>query len=89
MSNETLKQRLLQALDRFEKKESSLRELAQAIELHTSALEEMPYSLINNMNRIARQMEVISYFDEEGYKSESAGLLREFRECLDKVPLAV
>jgi hypothetical protein len=89
VSNAGLKQRIERALLRFEQKEINARQLAEEIKVNSSALEGMPYHLVDQLSSIMHEVKRAADFDEEGFDYDLSEALRKLNAWLDAIPVNV
>ena len=86
MSNETLIARIENSLEDLRSDKISIRMFAEIVENNGSALEGMPYVLIQEMRRLAGQIHIAQWYDEDGFSPELEPLLVQTKHWLSKLP---
>lgn len=88
MSNDSLKQRIFDSLDQYALGEIDLECLIDSIKLNASALEKMPYTLIQEIDDVAYNLTIAQYYEEEGFavKTDIENSILVLQSCLKKVP---
>src|SRR5690606_12281319 len=86
MSNTTLKQRIVDAIDQFERAQLSLVALRSAVVDNGQALEAMPYPLIKEIDDIEYKLTLSQWYDEEGCEVSPEEALSALKSWLSRVP---
>lgn len=88
MSNDSLKQRILDSLNQYALGEIDLECLISSVKLNASALEKMPYVLIQEIDDVEYHLTIAQYHEEEGFgmETEIEELISVLQSCLKKVP---
>lgn len=86
MSNETLIARIEAALADVRSDKISARMFAEIVENNGSALEAMPYVLIQEMRRLAANLHTAEWYDEDGFSPELEPLLVQTKNWLSMLP---
>ncbi|WP_298867759.1 hypothetical protein [uncultured Gimesia sp.] len=71
MSDDSLKQRIFDSLNQFALGELDLESLIDSIKLNASALEKMPYALIQEMDDVESHLTMARDLEEEGCEMET------------------
>jgi hypothetical protein len=86
MSNETLIARIEGSLQDLRSDKISACLFARIIESNGSALEGMPYVLIQEMKRLAGEIHIAEWYDEDGFSPELEPLLVQTEHWLSLLP---
>ena len=86
MSNETLIARIESSLEDLRSDKISIRMFAEIVENNGSALEGMPYLLIQEMKRLVGQIHIAQWYDEDGFSPELEPLLVQTKHWLHAAP---
>ncbi|KRG73373.1 hypothetical protein ABB30_15350 [Stenotrophomonas ginsengisoli] len=86
MSNTTLKKRIVDAIDQFERGQLSLVALRSAVVDNGQALEAMPYPLIKEIDDIEYKLTLSQWYDEEGCEVSPEEALSALKSWLSRVP---
>ena len=86
MSNNSLIAKIEIALSAARSEDSSARLLAEAIRANGHALERMPYQLIREIDSLAADLEIASWYNEDGFVPDIPSILARVDVWLGKLP---
>ena len=86
MSNETLKSRITDSVERFRKGDASLDDLISSVQANGAALEKMPYALIKEIATIEHQLTLAKFAEEEDCDAQPTAAVESIEDWLSKVP---
>ena len=86
MSNNSLIAKIEIALSAARSTEGSPKMLAEAIRANGHALERMPYQLIREIDSLAMDLEIASWYDEDGFVPDVPSILARVEIWLGKLP---
>jgi hypothetical protein len=86
MSNQTLIDRMEVALGCVRDGNMNGSQFAQVMRLNGSALEAMPYALIQDMRSIIGELDIAQWYDEDGFLPELNIVLIKAESWLAKIP---
>lgn len=89
MSNETLVARIEVALACVRDGNMAASELAQIVRANGTALEAMPYPLVQEMRSIAMDLDIAQWYDEDGCLPDRDKVLNQTEAWVAKLPRIV
>lgn len=86
MSNESLKSRIKESIDRFRTGDASIDDLSSSVDANGATLEKMPYDLIKEISAIEHRLTLAKFADEEDCESQPELAVQSIEVWLSKVP---
>ena len=86
MSNQSLILRIEYALADIRHGRISARAFADTVENNGTALEAMPYALVQEMRSLTAKLHIAEWYDEDGFSPELEPLLTQTQAWLSKLP---
>ena len=86
MSNSSLKNRIAEAVEKFEAGTISLPAFRSTLLSNGSALEAMPYSLIKELDHLEYLLTISQFYEEEGCECSPSEAIATVKGWLHRVP---